>query len=45
MLIEKYINPKDNKDVGNLENIKSIQVNKKEAVVAVKLTNLVSSNT
>jgi hypothetical protein len=42
---KKYVNRKDDKDVGKLENIIPIHGNKNDAVVVVKLMNLVFSNT
>jgi hypothetical protein len=45
ILIKRYIIRKDNKEVGNFGNIKPTPGNKTDAVVVVKLINLVSSNT
>jgi hypothetical protein len=40
-----YITRKDNKEVGNFENVKPMQGNKRDVAVVVKLMNFVSSNT
>jgi hypothetical protein len=45
VLIETCIILKDNKEPGNYKNIRPIQGNKKDAMVAIKQMNLVASVT